>query len=55
MFGQLLFDIGVFLISVGFVLAFVTLILLILKSSRREGKVKGAGAIIIGPFPIFRN
>jgi len=52
MFGPLLFNMGVVLIIVGFILAFVLLILLIFKSFKGEGKVKGGGAIIIGPFPI---
>jgi len=52
MFGPLLFNIGVLLILVGFILAFVILILLILKSFKSGGKVKGGGAIIIGLFPI---
>lgn len=52
MLGQLLLSTGVFLILVGFILAFVIFILLMLKSLKDEGKVKGGGAIIIGPFPI---
>lgn len=52
MLGQLLLSTGVFLILVGFILAFVIFILLLLKSFKDEGKVKGGGAIIIGPFPI---
>lgn len=44
---------GVFLILVGAILAFVIFILLILKSFKGEGKAKGRGAIIIGPFPII--
>ena len=43
---------GVLLILVGFTLAFVVLILLILKFLKGEGKVKGGGTIIIGPLPI---
>jgi len=52
MFGPLLLDIGILLILVGSILAFVILILLVAKSFRGQGKVKGKGAIIIGPFPI---
>jgi len=52
MLGSLLFNIGAFLILVGFVLAFVVLTLLMWKSFKGEGKVRGGGAIIIGPFPI---
>jgi len=52
MLGPLLFNVGSFLILVGFILASIVLILLILKSLKGEGKVRGGGAIIIGPFPI---
>jgi len=52
MLGSLLFNVGAFLILVGFVLAFVVLILLMWKSFKGEGKVRGGGAIIIGPFPV---
>jgi len=52
MFGPLLLDIGALLILVGSILAFVILILLVAKSFRGQGKIRGGGAIIIGPFPI---
>jgi len=52
MLGPLLFNVGSFLILVGFILAFIVFILLILKSLKGEGKMRGGGAIIIGPFPI---
>jgi len=52
MLGPLLFHVGIFLILFGFILTFVILVLLILKSFKGEGKVKGGGAIVIGPFPI---
>lgn len=52
---QLLWNIGVVLIFTGFAIAFIAVILLILSSMKRrgEGKVRGGGAVIIGPFPII--
>jgi len=52
MSGQLLFDVGVILVFAGFIIAFVAVLLLFLGIMRGEGKVKGGGAVIIGPFPI---
>jgi len=52
MSGQLLFDVGVILVFAGFITAFVAVLLLFLGIMRGEGKVKGGGAVIIGPFPI---
>jgi uncharacterized protein (TIGR00304 family) len=52
MSGQLLFSLGAILVFAGFIIAFVAIILLFFTTMRREGKVKGGGAIIIGPFPI---
>jgi len=49
---QLLFDIGVILVFAGFVIAFVAVVLMFLTTMRGRGKVKGGGAVIIGPFPI---
>jgi len=52
MSGQLLFNLGVILVFAGFITAFVAVLLLFLGIMRGEGKVKGGGAVIIGPFPI---
>jgi len=52
MSGQLLFNLGVILVFSGFIMAFVAVILLFLTTIRGKGKVKGGGAVIIGPFPI---
>jgi len=43
--GLTLFMVGVALIFIGFLLEF-------LKCSKKTGKVKTAGAVLIGPFPI---
>jgi len=50
---QSLWSIGVGLILLGFALAFVAMIWLVLSGTKSDGgKVKGGGAIIIGPIPI---
>ncbi|MDH5663216.1 MAG: DUF131 domain-containing protein [Candidatus Bathyarchaeota archaeon] len=50
MSDQLLFSLGVILVFAGFLIAFVAVILMFLAT--KKGKVKGGGAVIIGPFPI---
>jgi len=52
MVDQLLFTIGVVLIFAGFLIAFVAVVLLFFAPLRGKGKVRGGGAVIIGPFPI---
>ena len=52
---ELLWNLGVVLIFVGFVLSFVAVVLLVLSGLRGrkvEGKVRGGGVVVIGPFPI---
>ena len=50
---QSLWSIGVGLILLGFALAFIAMIWLVLSDTKSGGgKVKGGGAIIIGPIPI---
>jgi uncharacterized protein (TIGR00304 family) len=50
---QLLLSIGVGLILLGFALAFIAMILLVVSGTKSgRAKVKGGGAIIIGPIPI---
>lgn len=48
-----LWNIGVILISVGFLITFIAAVLLFFTASKGKGKVKGGGAVIIGPFPII--
>ena len=47
-----MFNLGVILIFAGFLIAFVAVILIFFTTTKGKGKVKGGGAIIIGPFPI---
>ena len=52
MSDQLLLSLGVILVFAGFLIAFVAVILMFFTTTRRKGKVKGGGAVVIGPFPI---
>jgi uncharacterized protein (TIGR00304 family) len=52
MSDQLLFNLGVILVFAGFLIAFVAVILMFFTTTMGKGKVKGGGAVIIGPFPI---
>jgi len=52
MSGELLFNIGMILIFAGFLMAFIAAVLLFFMSLRSKGKVRGGGAVIIGPFPV---
>jgi uncharacterized protein (TIGR00304 family) len=44
---------GIALIFAGMLVILAAIFLLFLSSTKREGKAKGGGAIIIGPFPII--
>jgi len=51
---QLLWSVGLTLVFVGFAIAFIAVVLLFLRSSKSKGgKVRGGGAVIIGPIPII--
>lgn len=52
MSSQPLFYTGIALIVVGFVIVFVAALLVLFASIRGKGKIRGGGAVIIGPFPI---
>ncbi len=53
MADQFLWSVGVGLILLGFVVAFIAMIWLVLSGARGgKTKVKGGGAVIIGPIPI---
>ena len=52
MSDQLLVNIGMMLILTGFLIAFVAIVLLIFTTAIGRKKVRGGGAVIIGPFPI---
>jgi len=48
-----LFGLGFALIFAGILVIFVAIILLVISSTKEGRKVKGGGAIIIGPVPII--
>lgn len=50
--AEALYSLGIALMFVGILVILVALILLFLQGVKGEGKVRGGGAIIIGPFPI---
>ena len=53
MADQFLWSVGVALTLLGFAIAFVAMIWLVLSGTRGgKAKVKGGGAVIIGPIPI---
>jgi uncharacterized protein (TIGR00304 family) len=43
---------GLFLVIAGFILAFVAVILLAIRSRGRSGQTRGGGVLLIGPIPI---
>lgn len=50
---QALFNmLGVMLVVTGFVITFIAVLLWIFRTVNGGGKVRGGGAVIIGPFPI---
>jgi len=51
--AEAFYGLGVALIFAGMLIILVAIILLLLSSVRGEGKAKGGGAVIIGPFPII--
>jgi len=54
MADQLLWNIGFSLIILGFALSLIAVLLLVFSGVRSgKGKVKGGGAVIIGPVPII--
>jgi len=48
-----LWNIGIILILTGFFVTFIATVLLYFTALKGKGKVKGGGAVIIGPFPII--
>ena len=54
MADQLLSSIGVLLILIGFAVAFIAMILMVLSGAKGgKSRVRGGGAVIIGPVPII--
>jgi len=45
--------VGSILVFAGFVIAFIAVLLMVFMSVRGRGRVRGGGAVIIGPFPII--
>jgi len=45
-------ELGFILVIIGFILIFVSIIVMMLIAAR-GGEVKGGGAVLIGPFPII--
>jgi uncharacterized protein (TIGR00304 family) len=50
--AETLYALGIVLIFAGMLVILVAILLLFLSNVKGEEKVKGGGAIIIGPFPI---
>ena len=51
--ASVLYTLGITLIFIGILVTAVAFLLLLLASVRGEGKIRGGGALIIGPFPII--
>lgn len=52
MAGQTLLNIGLVLVLVGFAVTFIAVVLLAFTAVKGRGKIRGGGAVVIGPFPI---
>jgi len=48
-----LYGLGIALVFAGMLVILVAIVLLFISSVKGEGKVRGGGAVIIGPFPII--
>jgi len=48
-----LYGLGIALIFAGLLIVIVAILSLFISNVKAEGKMKGGGAIIIGPFPII--
>jgi uncharacterized protein (TIGR00304 family) len=45
-------DVGFLLVIIGFALALIGMVILVVRSPRGQGSAKGAGVLLIGPIPI---
>lgn len=45
--------IGLILVFVGFAIAFIAVALLVLAGAKGRERIKGGGAVVIGPFPLI--
>jgi len=50
---QVLFNLGLLLVLAGFIVTFIAILLLFFSSLKGGGKIRGGGAVILGPFPII--
>ncbi|MEM2936616.1 MAG: DUF131 domain-containing protein [Candidatus Bathyarchaeia archaeon] len=50
---QLLFNLGLLLFLAGFAVTFIAILLLFFSALKGGGKVRGGGAVILGPLPII--
>jgi len=50
---QWLVGLGIALILVGFILAFLALIAVAIRGAKGRGEVSGGGVVLIGPIPII--
>ncbi len=53
MFAQLMFNIGLTLVIMGFGVVFIAVMFMVFTAAKAKGKVKGGGVVVIGPFPII--
>lgn len=51
--AETLYSLGIALIFAGMLIVLVAIVLLFVSNIRKRGKIRGGGAIIIGPFPII--
>jgi uncharacterized protein (TIGR00304 family) len=51
--AETLYGLGIALVFAGIIIILLAVVLAFLSNVRDAGKVKGGGAIIIGPFPII--
>ncbi|MEM3700629.1 MAG: DUF131 domain-containing protein [Candidatus Bathyarchaeia archaeon] len=53
MSAQTIYSLGIALIFAGMLIVLLAFLLLFYSSTKETGKIKGGGALIIGPFPII--
>ena len=53
MSSETLFETGLLLVLVGFALAFMSALVLVLRGTGSGSKVRGGGIVMIGPIPII--
>ncbi len=50
---QVLLNLGFLLVLAGFAVTFIAILLLFFSAVRERGRIRGGGAVILGPFPII--